>query len=321
MVKATVSVLKWLKQGLIYCPDGSMSWAKQYAFPPTPLLIDQDRLRIFVSFCDENTIGRVGYIDVNPDNPKEILAVSPRPVLDIGKPGRFDENGVLPTCVLPVGRRLYMYYVGFQIGQRVRYYQFEGLAISDDGGNTFERVQEIPVIDRSDGEAVNRTSAFVMLEDGRFRMWYVGGSEWTTVNGKSLPIYNLRHVESEDGIRWPEHGEVCLDFKNEDEHALGRPWVFREEGIYKMFLSTRTRTNGYRIGYAESDDGLEWTRLDHCVGIDVSGTGWDSEMIAYASIYKSESQTYMFYNGNDCGRSGFGYALKAQEPLVKRVVP
>lgn len=309
--------MSWLKQGLIYCPDGSVPWAKQYAFPPTPLLIDQERLRIFVSFCDENTVGRVGYVDVNANNPKEVLAVSQRPILDIGKPGRFDENGVVPTCVLPVGNRLYMYYVGYQIGQKVRYYQFEGLAISDDGGDTFERVQENPVIDRSDGEAVNRTSAFVMLEDGKFRMWYVAGSEWTTVNGKSLPIYNLRHIESEDGIRWPGQGSVCLDFKDKDEHALGRPWVFKEEGIYKIFFSSRTASLDYRIGYAESDDGLTWRRLDHLAGIDVSKTGWDSQMVAYASIFKGKKQTYMFYNGNYCGRTGFGYAVKEHPSLTK----
>lgn len=309
MSNLAVETMKWAKQGLIYCPDGSMPWAKQYACAPTPLLIDSGRLRIFLAFCDENMVGRAGYVDVNPDNPKNILSIGHQPILDIGKPGRFDENGLMPTCVLPVGDKLYMYYVGYQLGQKVRYYQFSGLAVSTDKGNSFHRIEEVSVIDRSHQESLNRTAPFVMHENGRFRMWYVGGSEWTIVNGKTFPVYNIRYMESEDGIHWPSYGKVCLDFESEDEFVIGRPWVFKENGIYKMFLSSRTRSKGYRLGYAESKDGIDWHRLDRMINIDVSDTGWDSQMLAYASIFNWKEKTYMFYNGNDCGRSGFGYAL------------
>ena len=41
-----------------------------------------------------------------------------------------------------------------------------------------------------------------------------------------------------------------------------------------------------KIGYAESEDGLNWERLDQKAGINKSNTGWDSEMIEYASVYK-----------------------------------
>lgn len=69
------------------------------------------------------------------------------------------------------------------------------------------------------------------------------------------------------------------------------------------------RSQSYRIGYAESQDGIHWTRKDECVGIDVSENGWDSEMIAYPYIYKHMDTTYLFYNGNGFGKSGFGYAI------------
>jgi hypothetical protein len=229
--------------------------------------------------------------------------------LDIGRPGRFDESGLIASCVLPVGNKLYMYYVGYQLGKKIRYYQFGGLAISTDRGNSFQRVQEIPVIDRSDGESLNRTAPFVLHENGRFRMWYVSGDKWTEVNGETLPIYNMRYIESSDGINWPRQGKVCLDFKNEDEHVVGRPWVYKENGAYKMLLSSRTRSKGYRLGYAESKDGFNWLRKDDCVGIDVSESGWDNQVIAYGSIFKWNNLMYLFYNGNDCGRTGFGYAV------------
>lgn len=300
--------MKWLKRGRIYLPDGSIPWARAYAFPPNPLLISDGVLRLYLSFCDENTVGRAAYVDVAADDPSRILRIAQHPVLDIGEPGYFDENGVLPTCVLPVGDLLYMYYVGYQLGNKVRYYQFEGLAISSDGGESFTRASRVPVIDRSDAEALNRTSAFVLLEGGVFRMWYVGGGEWTHARGKSLPVYNLRYIESSDGISWPSEGRVVMDFASGDEHAFGRPWVIRTGSGYAMFYSVRTHSKGYRLGYAESGDGISWTRRDDEVGIDVSSDGWDSEMIAYASIASVGDATYMFYNGNDCDRTGFGYA-------------
>jgi sucrose-6-phosphate hydrolase SacC (GH32 family) len=300
--------MQWLKRGLIYVPPGDAEWAQHYAFPPTPHRLSDDVLRLYVTFCDADTVGRVGYVDVRAEAPEEIVAVSPQPVLDIGEPGMFDENGVVPTSVLAVGERLFMYYVGYQLGAKVRYYQFQGLAISEDGGESFQRVQRVPVLERSNAEPLNRTSAFVRRQNGVFQMWYVGGGEWTTVGEKPLPVYNMRYIESSDGVAWGDEGRICLDFADPDEHAFGRPWIWEDEKGSVMLFSVRTRSKDYRLGLARSSDGLTWERCDGEVGIDVSPSGWDSEMIAYGSVVHSGERTFLFYNGNGRGRSGFGYA-------------
>ena len=300
--------MHWQKKGRIYVPDGTKLWARKYAFPPTPYILNEEVIRIYVAFCDDNTVGRIGYVDVSANDPSEILQISEEPVLDIGKPGAFDENGILPTSIVEVDDKLYLYYVGYQLGMKVRYYQFEGLAISRDGGNSFTRTQRVPVTDRTDEEMLNRTSAFVRRRDGAFEMWYVGGSEWTTVNDKPLPVYNIKYLQSPDGIHWPAKGRVCIDYASEDEHAFGKPFIFEDGARQMMFYSVRTRSKGYRIGYAESADGYNWTRKDTEVGIDVSTSGWDSQMLAYASVVRRKDKVYMFYNGNNCGETGFGYA-------------
>ena len=300
--------MKWLKKGLIYAPDGSLPWATKSASPPIPLLLDDQTLRMYVAFCDDNTVGRAGYVDIDVDDPSRIRRVSPEPVLNIGVPGAFDENGVVPTSVIRVGDQIHMYYAGFQLGCKVRYFIFLGLAISSDGGNSFVRHSQVPILDRSDRELFIRSSAFVMRDGGLFRMWYAAGSEWTNVRGKPVPIYNLRYLESADGISWGKEGRVSMELQNDNEHALAKPWVIKEQNSYRMFYSMRSRSAGYRIGYAESADGLSWVRKDAEVGIDMSASGWDSEMIAYASIYRHKDRTYMFYNGNNFGETGFGYA-------------
>jgi hypothetical protein len=132
------------------------------------------------------------------------------------------------------------------------------------------------------------------------------------VDGKPLPVYNMRYLESADGIEWGPEGEVCLDFDLEDEHAFGRPWVWEDGGGLAMMYSVRTRTKDYRLGLARSADGRHWERHDDEVGIDVSADGWDSEMIAYGSVFTRDGQTYLFYNGNQRGKTGFGYAVLEQ---------
>lgn len=301
--------MKWKKMGRIYVPDGRSRWARKYAFPPTPYFLDEQTIRMYVAFCDENTVGRIGYVDLSAANPSEVLAVSEHPVLDIGEAGAFDENGILPTSIVPVGDKLYLYYVGYQLGMKLRYYQFEGLAISADGGRSFTRARRVPVTDRSDQELLNRTSAFVRRRNGIFQMWYVGGSDWTVVDGKPLPVYDIKYMESADGINWPDSGRTCITYQNDDEHAFGKPFIFARPDRELMFYSVRSRSNGYRIGYAESFDGENWIRRDTDIGIDVSDEGWDSQMLAYACAVEYKEKVYLFYNGNNCGETGFGYAV------------
>ena len=170
--------MRWTKRGLLYVPDGSLWWAKAYAFPPTPHDLGDGRLRLYFASCDHDTVGRVGYLDVRSDDPGTVLEIAAEPVLDVGGPGLFDEFGVVPTRVLAVSDELWMYYVGFSRGLRVPYWQYAGLAISRDGGESFQRASRVPVIDRSDAEPLHRTSTFVRREgDGAFRMWYVAGDE------------------------------------------------------------------------------------------------------------------------------------------------
>ena len=65
----------------------------------------------------------------------------------------------------------------------------------------------------------------------------------------------------------------------------------------------------YRIGYAWSETGDEWVLKLADVGIDVSTTGWDSEMIEYPFVFVHKDEYYMLYNGNDYGEFGFGLAV------------
>jgi hypothetical protein len=186
-----------------------------------------------------------------------------------------------------------------------------GLAISDDGGNTFHRHSRAPILKLTDQEPYSiLTAPFVLREKSIWKMWYVSCEGWLHAD---LPRYNIKLATSKNGLDWTQDGTICLDFKNENETALARPCVVKEHGIYRMWLSYKTRSKGYRMGYAESSDGIVWERLDDEVGIDVSETGWDSEMIEYPYVFSYKKQKYMFYNGNEYGKLGAGLAILDQD--------
>jgi hypothetical protein len=301
--------MKWKKKGLIYVPIGDVPWAKKSAMIPTPDLISNQIVRLYITCCDENGIGRVGYVDVDADNPSKIVKIAEEPVLDVGVPGTFDENGVLQCSIVNRSdEEKYLYYVGFELGTKIRYRLLSGLAVSRNGGESFQRIIITPILERSDSELYFRCGPFVMQDEDRFKLWYVAGSSWIEIDGKMMPVYTINYLESSDGICWGDKGKVCIDIASEDEHGFGRPYVIKEDGFYRMFFSIRKKHKGYRLGYAESVDGIAWIRKDDEVGIDVSEEGWDSEMICYSAIVKYNEKVYMFYNGNEFGKTGFGYA-------------
>ena len=77
--------------------------------------------------------------------------------------------------------------------------------------------------------------------------------------------------------------------------------------IYKMWFSTKGER--YRIAYAESNDGINWDRREEGAGIDVSPSGWDSEMIEYSYVFEHKGVKHMLYNGNNYGKDGIGLAV------------
>jgi hypothetical protein len=170
-------------------------------------------------------------------------------------------------------------------------------------------------MDRTQTEPHLCATPCVLIENQTWRMWYLSGVEWKSHSGISEPYYHIKYAESLDGVYWKRDGKICIDFKNFDEGGIARPSVIKDGNIYRMWYSYRggkdyrtNRSQSYRIGYAESLDGQEWLRKDNEVGIGLSDTGWDSEMIGYPFVIKIKNKIYMFYNGNGFGKSGFGYA-------------
>ena len=303
--------MRWKKRGVIWKPPGTQPWARTHAMLPTPTLIADDTIRIFVNCQDAEGRATPTFVDVSSNDPAVVLRESESSLLPLGEAGRFDDSGVTVTSVVKAdGNLLYMYYVGFEILTTVRYRMLTGLAVSSDGGESFSRYQSTPILERSPAESLFRCGTFVRHDEGKFKMWYVAGSNWEIVRGKAMPVYDLRYQESADGINWGGEGQLLIELEG-DEHGFGRPWVIRcpDTGLYRLFYSIRRRSlAAYRLGYAESDDGVDWIRKDAQMGLDVSAGEFDSDAIMYSSVLAAQGKTYCFYNGNQFGLDGIGLA-------------
>jgi hypothetical protein len=297
--------MKWEKKGLVYSSTGEKGWRNNSALQPTPLILE-DRIRIYAGFRDEYGVSRIGYIDSALDNPSKILGVSSNPVLDIGKPGMFDDNGVVPTCVIKHNTNILMYYAGYSLGEHVRFLAFTGLAISSDGGYSFKRYKETPITDRTEGEELFRVIHSLCFHNGSWKVFYGAGNHFIEGKQKTLPVYDIRLLETTNQFDFScAKGNVVISVSSEC-HRVGRPYVFNENNVFKMYYGYGSEKKPYQLAYAESDDGNIWKSVE--IGLRLSETGWDSEMMAYPAFVKTNRKRFLFYNGNNYGREGFGYA-------------
>ena len=61
--------MKWKKKGLVYSPSYNNDWKNNSALTPTAILLNKNLIRVYSSFRDSNGIGRIGFVDLNANNP------------------------------------------------------------------------------------------------------------------------------------------------------------------------------------------------------------------------------------------------------------
>ncbi len=307
--------MKLEKKGCIYCPDGHNGWDVDTFMTPHAMLVNNEVIRIYGGVRDNSGISRITYIDVSAQNPGKIVNIADKVILDIGEPGCFDDNGVILGDVIKVNNKLYMYYVGFQHVQKVKFFAFSGLAISENQGETFYRYSQTPILDRSNTGRFGRCIHTVLYENNIFKCFYAVINDWKYINNIPYPVYDIWYTESGDGMVFPKGDNCfCVGTKG-NEYRIGRPKVYYNNGLYEMYytrdLVYYTRdlvSKEYITGYAESEDGIHWVRKDDCLNLYKPDKGFDSEMACYPVKLETKYGTYIFYNGNGMGKTGVGYA-------------
>lgn len=313
--------MKWGKLGIVGQPAGN-ELSLSHCYIPTPIVLEHlGVVRVYYSSWDKNSRGRIFYTDLDINNLQKIKKQSSKCVLDIGEPGTFDSDGISPQfAYLDDDKNIYLLYQGFQ---RTVYPKINmmlaGLSFGSYTDGTLRRLQQTPFLERTKEEPFIRSATCLIIEDdGLMRLWYTSGlTGWEpcedTSHWETYPQYDIAYIMGYSCNNLVEQKRTLCNIKKPNELGAARPWVIKEDGKFKMWFSYRREDLPYRIGYAESKNGIDWNRFsDEHVGIE-PGEWFDYNMVCFGAVVDVGENRYMFYNGNGHGRDGFALAILEQD--------
>jgi hypothetical protein len=302
--------VKWQKISNLFSPDKNYEWMWSHAANPVPYVLDENKgiVRVFFTCRNQLNVSHIAFVDIDFERGLKILSISDRPVVAPGALGLFDDSGTAMGCLVEKGNELFLFYLGWNLKVTVPWLNTIGLAKASNIDSQFVKCSFAPLMDRSNEDPYSISYPIVILDKGIYKMWYGSNLSWG--KDQSDMKHVIKYAESADLINWHRTNEIHVDLFHKNEYALSKPWVIKVKDKYLMWYSYRANNNidTYRIGYAESLDGKAWTRMDNLSGIDVSASGWDSQMICYPSVFNLKNKMYMLYNGNGYGKTGFGLA-------------
>lgn len=314
-------MFRWTKLGKAFTPQEveGRSWLQEFAQGPATLVFD-DFVRVYFSCrppADEygQYTSYSAFVDLDRSDLFKVRQVSGHPIFSLGGLGEFDEFGTYPVSVIRHGDEVRAYYGGWTRCESVPFNVAIGAAVSRDGGVTFEKLGNGPVLSYSPDEPFVLSGPKIRRFNDTWYLWYIAGRKWKIVAGRPEPVYKIRMATSADGIHWNKVNRDLIESRIEEDEAQASPDVFYANGKYHMFFCYRYSSHyrgkeyGYRIGYASSADLVNWVRDDSKAGIDVSEEGWDSEMVSYPHVFELDGRTWLAYLGNQVGRYGFGLAV------------
>ena len=235
------------------------------------------------------------------------------PVIGPGDPGAWDAGGHSAGSVLFDGELYHMWVSGR----------------SEDGKNTIGHATSIdgvvwdmdpanPVLTRGEpGEwdAELLFSPVVIHDESMFLMWY-GGGDGT--------VQQVGYATSPDGTTWTKHPDnpvMEVAPSGSDDDWIVRPGaVLLEGGTYRMWFFGSSQTTGVaHVGYAESADGVQWTKSSEpALEVEeIPGPGsWEEGAVGNPTVAFDGSMYHMWYvAGYDRlppnGRVYIGYAFSS----------
>jgi len=115
----------------------------------------------------------------------------------------------------------------------------------------------------------------------------------------NLDLSIIKYATSSDSITWNAQNEIINQANYNEATLLNIPYVIYFDGEWHM-VSEITNSNGaFRIAYANSSDGENWTAKADAIYSGSTEGKWDDEDVANPSLYKIDTNKYvMFINGN-----------------------
>ncbi|MCX7638159.1 MAG: hypothetical protein N2044_09985 [Cyclobacteriaceae bacterium] len=314
--------MKFRKLGKLFNPFDfqELSSFSGYAQSPQAVVFD-DKIRIYFSIRkldhQKKFVSHILFVDFDKSL-KKILNLCTQPVITKGSLGAFDEHGIFPFSPLRVNGRFLAYTCGWSRRFSVPVETSIGLAESLDGGVTFTRLGEGPIMSSSLHEPFLVGDAFVRFYQGKYHMWYIFGTKWLACNSQEPErVYKIAYAVSEDGVSFQRNSVPIIPDRIDENECQALPTVIHYKNRYHMIFCYRHAigfrndpSRSYRLGYAISNDLVNWERRDSdLILLQQDADNWDAEMMCYPNLFESDGRIYLLYNGNQFGKYGFGAAV------------
>jgi hypothetical protein len=150
-------------------------------------------------------------------------------------------------------------------------------------------------------------TAAVIHDGSEFRMWYLGG------NGT---VGHVGYATSPDGSQWTKYqSNPVMAAGIQGSFDDQGPWpgsVIFDGELYRMWFTGAKELGDHdydwRIGYAESSDGLSWTK--HPEPVLEPGVAWEAWLVFHPSVVFAGETYHMWYSAhNGSSHVAIGYAV------------
>jgi len=318
---AQIKQINWTKhQDPVLTPGPAGEWDAQ-RLGLSSVLFDGSSYRMWYSIGNPKNIGLAtstdGIIWDKYDDPSTLNPPFAEidPVLNPGTAGSWDDDCVAYPCVILIDTVYHMWYTGADNPDPNA--GAIGHATSTDGV-TWEKYENNPVLDVGppgswDDEWV--WDPWVLFDDSIYHMWY---HAWNGIGNQ----VQIGHATSPhpDSAWTKDPTNPVLSYENGkwDYPRVQAPCVIYDGNIFHMWYSGG-QTGEYRIGYATSQDGSQWTKPEADPVLEVGSAGnWDDTMVGFCSVIDSAGSMFkMWYTGaNSAGDVAVGYAFAFGPPTA-----
>ncbi len=248
-----------------------------------------------------------------PDNEQEWFKNDGNPVFSLlGEPDSWNSVADYSTLILP---RLFrdvdsemLYYGGYD-GETWSI----GLAESPSLREGWTEYPDNPVLTGTPGEwdEAGAGNGWIIREQGLYSMWYAGMD--------SEDVIRIGYANSVDGITWMKYVEnPVFDVMNGewDSDGVLTPCVLYIDDMYHMAYTGFHRVGEYevcQIGYAISEDGLNWQRVQADPIIEIGcSSEWDELSCAYPFAMETDTDVLLWYLGSAGDGISTGFASSTE---------
>ena len=229
----------------------------------------------------------------------------PFPVISYGQFGEWDNYREVES-VIRVNDTLKMWFTAVK---EIPYERRIGYAWSIDG-ISWEMYPD-PILDVGPSGTWDDNLVYgpsVIYYSNEYHMWYSG-------NGGNDNPTRIGYASSLDGINWEKdlQNNPVVETGPEGsyyENWLNDPCVIQNDGLFEMWFSGHDVFEHFRIGYAQSEDGIEWDYITEYPVLDIGANEtWDDIEVCRPCAFIDNNQYKMWYSGSNGERYKIGYAL------------